>query len=235
MADPIVTPVDPVITDPTKTEVITITPTDPVKTDPNDQDMIAKLVAEKVAEQLKDIKGKLDSAYDVRDKALKKAEDFEKKEREAQLKKLEEEGKHKEVYEMKLVEKDAAYNELLSKLSVLEQSNLQLSRDSQVRDLLRSTEFRNDKAADMAFHEVVNQIVKNDKGEWVHRSGVSIKDFIASFTADDANSFLLKPKVSSGAGTQTPSGTNNNTNTSLFKMTQEEVLKLAAEGRLPSR
>jgi len=200
-----------------------------------DQDMISKLVAEKVAEQLKDIKTKLDNAYSVRDSALKKAEELEKKEREIQLKKLEEEGKHKEVYEMKLVEKDAAYNDLLGKHTTLEQRVLELTRDSQVRDLLRSTEFRNEKAADMAFHEVIGQVIKDDKNNWVHRSGVSIKDFISTFVADEANSFLLKPKASSGGGTQTPTGTPNSTPKSLFARTQEEVLKLAAEGKLPNQ
>ena len=200
-----------------------------------DQDMIAKLVAQQVAENLKDIKSKLDKAYSVRDEALKKAEELEKKEREATLKKLEEEGKHKEVFDMKLVEKDAAYNELLGKYNALEQQNLQLTRDSQVRDLLRGTEFRNERAADMAFQEVIGQVVKDDKGNWVHRSGISIKDFITAFVSDDANSFLLKPKQSSGGGTTTPGTTKSNTAKSLFEMSQEEVLKLAAEGKLPTR
>jgi hypothetical protein len=200
-----------------------------------DDEMIAKLVADKVAEQLKDIKGKLDNAYSIRDAALKKAEEVEQKERTAQLKKLEEEGKHKEVYDLKLVEKDAAYNELLSKLSALEQTNLQLTRDSQVRDLLRASEFRNEKAFDMAFHEVTNQLVKNEQGLWVHRSGVSAKDFIAAFVADDANSFLLKPKASSGGGTTTTTPSAGAKPKSLFAMSQAEVLKLASEGKLPGR
>jgi hypothetical protein len=200
-----------------------------------DQDMIANLVAQQVSEQLKDIKSKLDKAYSVRDDAIKKAEDFEKKEREATLKKLEEEGKHKEVFDMKLVEKDAAYNDLLGKYNALEQNNLQLTRDSQVRDLLRGTEFRNDKAGDMAFHEVIGQVVKDDKGNWVHRSGISIKDFITAFVSDEANSFLLKPKVSSGGGTTTTTASKGNTSKSLFEMSQEEVLKMAADGKLPGR
>jgi hypothetical protein len=200
-----------------------------------DQDMIANLVAQQVSEQLKDIKSKLDKAYSVRDDAISKAEILERKEREATLKKLEEEGKHKEVFDMKLVEKDAAYNDLLGKYNALEQNNLQLTRDSQVRDLLRGTEFRNDKAGDMAFHEVIGQVVKDDKGNWVHRSGVSIKDFITAFVSDEANSFLLKPKVSSGGGTTTTTTSKGNTSKSLFEMTQEEVLKMAADGKLPSR
>lgn len=202
---------------------------------PNDQDMVARLVAEKVAEQIKDIKGKLDAAYTTRDQALKKAKELEEADRTAQLKKLEEEGKHKEAYDMKIIAKDAAYNELLNEKQALEQRVLELTRDNQVRDLLRPIEFRNDKANDMAFHEIIGQVVKDDKGNWIHRSGITIKDFISAFVAEEANSFLLKAKASSGGGTQTPTGTPNNQSKSLFAKTQDEVLKLAAEGKLSTQ
>ena len=206
------------------------------KTDPApDNDMIARLVAEKVAEELKVVKSKLDSAYQVRDEALKKAAMLEQAEREAALKKLQEEGKHKEAYEMQLLEKDAAYNELVKKLSDMEKLNVELTRDSQVRDLLGATKFRNDKAANMAFHEITNQLIRNDKGEWIHRSGVSLNDFVKSYVSDDANSFLLEAKPSSGGGLDTPRPSPGNSKSSLFGKPLAEVLKLAAEGKLPGR
>ena len=226
--DPTGTPEpDPNKDDPTKI--------DPSKTGSTDDDMIARLVAEKVAEELKSVKSKLDSAYQVRDEALKKAALLEQAEREAALKKLQEEGKHKEAYEMQLVEKDAAYNELVKKLSDMEKLNVELTRDSQVRDLLGATKFRNDKASHMAFHEITNQLIRNDKGEWIHRSGVSLNDFVKSYVSDDANSFLLEAKPSSGGGLDTPRPSPGNSKSSLFGKPLAEVLKLAAEGKLPGR
>jgi hypothetical protein len=192
-----------------------------------DQELIANIVNEKVSEQLKDIKTKLDNAYSARDAALKKAEELSEAQRAAELKKLEEEGKHKEVYEMKLIEKDDAYNKLLTKVQEIEAANLQLTRDNMVRDQLSAVEFKNERAYAMAFHEIIGQVVKDEKGNWVHRSGVSVKDFIQSFISDDTNSFLMKAKPSSGGGNPPP-GLPSTSSKSLFSMSQAEVLKLAA-------
>jgi hypothetical protein len=57
-------------------------------------------------------------------------------------------------------------------------------------------EFRNKKAQDLAFQEVVSQLVQNDKGDWVHKSGSTVKDFVESFAKDDSNNFLFKPRFS---------------------------------------
>jgi hypothetical protein len=47
---------------------------------------------------------------------------------------------------------------------------------------------------------------------------------------------LFKPKVSSGGGSSAPSSSNNGgTAKSLFEMSQEDVLKLAEQGKLPRR
>ena len=199
-----------------------------------DADMIAKLVAEKVAEQLKETKGKLDAAYAARDAAAKKAEALEKKEREAELKLLDESGKHKEAFDIRMAEAEAKFNTLQAENNALKQGNLELTRDAQIRDSLRGNEFRNDIAAEMAFSTISGQLIRNEQGQWVHRSGVSIKDFIASFAGDEKNSFLFKPKESSGSGTAPP-GVPNTNNQSLFGKTQAEVLRLATEGKLPVR
>lgn len=199
-----------------------------------DADMIAKLVAEKVAEQLKDTKGKLDAAYAARDAAAKKAEALEKKEREAELKLLDETGKHKEAFDLRIAEANTKYEELQSKYQALEKGNLELTRDAQIRDALRVSEFRNDIAAEMGFSTIAGQLIRNEQGQWVHRSGVSIKDFVAAFAGDEKNSFLFKTKESSGGGS-TPPGKPNTQTKSLFAKTQAEVLQMAAEGKLPAR
>lgn len=188
-------------------------------------DLVTKIVSEKVNEALKEIKPKLDAAYHARDEALKKVAEFEKKEKEAQLKLLEEQGKIKEAMDLRLAEKEA-------ELSTLRRHNTELSRDVQVRNALSGIDFRNEVAADMGYRQIVDQLVQNDKGQWVHKSGVSIKDFVEQFGKDENNSFLFKPKQSSGTGASASSSTTvkSTGKKSLFEMSQAEVLAKAAKG-----
>lgn len=197
-----------------------------------DADMVEKLVNDRLEARLAEIKGKLDNSFKQRDEALAKIADFERKEREATLKRLEEEGKHKEAYEMRLAEANAA-NEALRK------QNTELSRDVGVKDALKSYTFKNDKAHEMAFKEIVSNLIQDDKGQWIHRSGISIKDYCEAFSKDDDQSFLFKAKTSSGGGSSSTTGNSkpveSGKSNSLFNMTQAEVLRLAAEGKLPKR
>ncbi len=187
---------------------------------------IDKIVQEKIDEQLKDIKAKLDKAYGSRDEALAKVKEFEKKEREAELKRLQEEGKHKEAFEMQLAEERAAR-------TAAEKRNIELTRDIDVRSALTNQPFRSDNALEMAYREIVGQLVQNEQGVWVHKTGLSIRDYVKAFAENDSNSFLFKVKASSGSGS---SGVNTSNNTSekksLFAMSQEEVLDMARKGKL---
>jgi hypothetical protein len=205
------------------------------ETTPNkdDADMIAKLVQERLDTQLASIKKSLDNSYKQRDDALAKIAAFEAKEKEAGLKKLEEEGKFKEAYELRLAEAKAV-NETLKK------QNTELSRDVSVRDSLKGLAFRNDKASDMAFKEITGNLVQNESGTWVHRSGISVRDYCEAFSKDEDQSFLFKAKPNTGGGSSSSnsgSGTpgDSNQSKSLFSMSQAEVLKLAAEGKLPKK
>jgi hypothetical protein len=196
-----------------------------------DDEMLAKLVQERVAEQLKGMKENIDKAYKARDELLAKNAEYERKEREATIKRLEEEGKHKEVFEMQKAE-------LQARLEAAEKRNTELSRDVAVRNALSVLPFRNTTASDMAYREVVAQLIQNDKGEWIHRSGISIPTFIEAFAKQDDMSFLLRPKASSGAGTSSSSSTTSQGTgqpKSLFKLSQAEVIKMAEEGKLPAR
>lgn len=195
-----------------------------------DSDMVKKLVQERLDAELAPIKGNLDKAYAARDLALKKIAEFEQKEKEAQLKQLEAEGKHKEAADLRIAEANA-------KIEALEKRNTELSRDVQVRDALKTYTFRNDKASEMAYKEIVANLVQNEAGLWVHRSGISIRDYCDAFSKDEEQSFLFKAKVNSGNGS--PAGGSGNGDPaagtgkkSLFKMSQAEVLRLAAEGKL---
>jgi len=191
---------------------------------------VEKIVQEKVEESLKEIKSKLDNAYSARDDAVKKVKAFEAEKREAELKRLEEEGKHREAYEQRLAEANAARE-------AAEKRNIELTRDLELKGVLADLPFRNEKSREMAFREVVDQLVQTENKLWVHKTGVSIRDFIKTFSSNEENAFLFKAKASSGTG----SGGNNKPTTvsgenkSLFLMSQEEVLTLAAEGKLPKR
>ncbi len=187
---------------------------------------IDEIVQKKVDEQLKDIKQKLDKAYNLRDEAHKKVAEFEQKEREAEIKRLKEEGKLAEAYEKQLADERA-------KAEVLERKNIELTRDLEVRNALANQPFRNDNALEMAYREIVGQLVRNEQGEWVHKTGVSIRDFVKVFADNGENEFLFKPKVSTGAGLSGSKSTpGSNDKKSIFEMSQEDVLKMAAEGKL---
>jgi hypothetical protein len=195
------------------------------KTKVEDDDLVKKLVDERVSENLKPIKDKLDNAFAARDEALKRVAEYEQKEKEAELKRLQDEGKHKEAYEMQLAEEKA-------KREVLEKRNIELTRDIELRSILNGYSFRSNNASEMAYKEVVGQLVQGENGIWTHRSGISVSDFVKTFSENEDNSFLFKPKLSSGSGGSSVKGTTTDRPSSLFNMSQEEVLKRAAEGKL---
>lgn len=193
---------------------------------------IDKIVQERIDRELANIKGKLDAAFKQRNEYQAKVAAFEAKEREATLKKLAEDGKIKEAYEIQLAEERAANAELAKR-------NTELSRDVAVRDALQALPFRNEKAATMAFQEITSNLVQDENKQWVHRSGISVKEYCEAFSKDDDQAFLFKAKVNSGAGTSATNSGNGSPSDSkpksLFAMSQAEVLKLAAEGKLGKR
>ena len=188
---------------------------------------INDLVQKRVDESLKEIKGNLDKAYNQRDELQKKLAEKELAENEAKKKKLEEEGKHKELYELQLSEERA-------KREALEKRNTELSRDVELRQALSGKNFKNDRTTNIAFKEIVDELVKNDAGIWMHKSGLAISAYVDKFCSDEGNAFLFTVKANSGSGTSSSAGeTNTNSKPkSLFAMSQAEVLKLAEEGKL---
>lgn len=189
---------------------------------------IQALVKAAVAEELKEVKAKLDAAYGKRDEALQRVAEFEQKERDAEVARLQEEGKHREAFDLQLAEMKASRDALIKR-------NIELTRDIDTRNALAGFSFRNEKAAKMAFEEVTGQLVQNEAGEWVHKSGVTVKDFVKAFAENEDNAFLFKQKQNSGNGSQDPKPPQGGKPKSLFEMSQDEVLKMAAEGKLPGR
>lgn len=197
------------------------------KIDPTNPEIQA-MIKSAVAEAVKDVKVKLDAAYAKRDEALQKVSEFEQKERDLEIKRLQDAGKEREAFELQLAE-------LKANQETLQKRNLELSRDVDARQALSAFAFRSEKAAKMAFDEVTSQLVQNEKGEWVHKSGVAVKDFVKTFAENEDNAFLFKQKQNSGNGSQNIPPSSNTTKKSLFEMTQDEVLQMAAEGKLPGR
>lgn len=185
-----------------------------------------KAVADAIALAVGDIKTKLDGAYNARDAALLRVAEIDQKEKDASIQRLKDEGKHKEAADLLVAEANA-------KREVAEKKAVALTRDVSVRTALSSLEFRNEKSSNMAYSEIISELVQNETGDWVHKSGSSIKEHIANFALNDENSFLFKAKTNSGAGTtQTSTAGTETKPQSLFKLSQAEVLKMAAEGKL---
>lgn len=194
---------------------------------PDAESSIEKLVQEKLEEALKPIKGKLNESYKARDEALKKLAELEQKQKEEHMKRLEEEGKHKELLELKLAEE-------VARREAIEKRNTELSRDVKVRAALSNLDFRNQRAVEIAYKEIVGNLVQDENGNWKHATGVSIEDFVEAFTRDEENAFLFKVKANAGGGTTSTSTSTTSTTKkkSLFDYSQEELLKLAQEGKL---
>ena len=195
---------------------------DDKKLEPN----IDSLVEERVKAALAEIKGKLDAAYEKRDLAAKELETYKQKEREAEIALLKEQGNLKEAHAKEM-------EALQSRNAALEAQNLELTRDGAIKQALSALDTRNTRAYEMAQKEIAKEIIRDESGNWVHRSGKSISEFVAEFAADPENAFLFKPKQNNGGG----GGQSNNvpdtaTGKSLFAMSQADVIRLAKEGKL---
>jgi hypothetical protein len=199
-------------------------------TTPSTSEEISKMVEARVMEELAGIKEKLNSAYSARDEAVKKAVAYEEEKKHLEIKRLEEEGKHKEAADIKLTE-------LSARLQEREKQITELTRDSVVREALRGLDFRNDTAADFAYRDVVSQLTQDENGQWVHRTGASIKDFVDSFRKDDDKEFLFRPKQSAGVGSAPAAMSSTggfDATKPLSEMTTDEIMAAAAAGHLGS-
>jgi len=194
-----------------------------------DPDLIKRLVQEGIDEALNPVKENLNSAYAARDEALQAVAKYEQEKRDAEVARLKEEGEFKKAHELEMSQAKA-------REEALKKRNIELTRDVDLRRALSTTEFRSENAAEMAYKDIVSGLVQNEQGDWVHKTGASIQDYTKSFLSDEANAFLLKQKVSTGAGSTTITpGSADDEPKSLFKMSQAEVLQRAAEGKLPTQ
>jgi DNA repair exonuclease SbcCD ATPase subunit len=183
-------------------------------------------VEAEVQKRLAKMKENMDRMARERDEALKEKNKIEQERKKAEIQRLEEEGKLKEAAEMKAADLEA-------KLKLLEEENTKLTRDSVLQASLAGLEFRNERSRQMAYRDIVDQLVQNETGSWVHKSGVSINDYVNSYSKEEDNSFLFRVKSNTGAGTNTSAGTpDTKQQKKLSEMSTAEVLKLAQTGQL---
>ena len=187
---------------------------------------VQELINAEVSKAIKNIKGNLDNAYAERDAYKAKIAEAEAAKQAAEIAALEKAGKHQEVMQIQM-------NELTKKLETYEQKNTELSRDNAVRSQLNGLDFRNDKAANMAYSDIVSSLTKDVNGNWVHSSGASIAEAVSSYAKDDKNAFLFNVKANAGTGTTVSKPATGTTSVkSIKEMDQNELLQAIAEGKI---
>lgn len=187
---------------------------------------VQELINTEVSKAIKNIKGNLDNAYAERDAYKAKIAEAEAAKQAAEISALEKAGKHQEVMQIQMAE-------LTKKLETYEQKNTELSRDNAVRAQLNGLDFKNEKAAGMAYNDIVGSLTKNADGNWMHSSGTSIEEAVSSYAKDDKNAFLFNVKANAGSGVSPAKPAAGSIPAkSIKEMDQSEVIKAIAEGKL---
>jgi hypothetical protein len=199
----------------------------PQDQDPNpnlvDQAELDKIVQARVEEALKEIKGKLDSAYASRDEAVRKLTATEQTIRQKELETLEAAGKTEEALKLRLVSAEERAAQLESQIR-------DLNRDQLIANATGNLEFRNDRSREMALRDITASLVIDKDGNWVHKTGAQLKDFVKAYAKDPDNAFLFRAAPSSGAGGQGGQGAPQNKK-KLTEMTTAELLAAAQNGQ----
>lgn len=184
------------------------------------------------SDEFKLLKEKLDRLYSERDTMKEELEAANKKIRDDELERLKSEGKEVEALQGQL-------DDAKAEIKTLNEKIIKLTRDNAVIKELGHYDLRNDRAKDLAYDAILKDLVQDEKGEWVHKAGKSLSDFIKSYFDDEDNAFLLKPKVNRGTDpddttiVDTKPVTPGKRKDSLFGKSQAEVLRMAEEGKLP--
>jgi hypothetical protein len=194
--------------------------------DETKQPDVKQLVDQEVSKAISNIKLNLDNAYKERDEALSQIEKIKVEKRQAEISSLEQQGKHSEAMQMKL-------NEMNAKLEAYEQKNIELSRDNAVRTQLNSLNFKSEKAANMAYSDIVKSLKKDALGNWVNENGASIDETVSNYAKDDNNEFLFSVKANMGSGiTPAKPSTGTTPVSSIKDMTTDEMLNAVSKGQI---
>ena len=207
-------------------ENIENTQVEETKTEETKQPDIKQMVDAEVSKAISNIKVNLDNAYKQRDEALSEVNKIKEEKRQTEIQSLEQQGKHAEAMQMKL-------NEVNQRLQQYEQKNTELSRDNAVRTQLNALNFKSEKAAEMAYSDIVNSLKKDATGNWVHETGSSISETVSNYAKDDNNAFLFSVKANMGSGIS-PAKPSTGTNPvgSIKDMSTDEMLNAIAKGQV---
>jgi|TARA_B110000196_G_scaffold61463_1_gene51154 hypothetical protein len=187
---------------------------------------VKQMVDDEVSKAISNIKVNLDNAYKERDEALNTITKIKEEKRQAEISSLENQGKHSEAMQIKL-------NELNSKLELYEQKNTELSRDNAVRSQLNSLNFKSEKAANMAYSDIVKSLKKDALGNWVNENGISINETVSNYSKDDNNAFLFSVKANMGTGiTPAKPSTGTTPVSSIKDMSTDEMLNAIGKGQI---
>lgn len=188
-----------------------------------------------IAQELKDIKEKLNAAFRVRDEAEKVANDLKKVAADAEAARLEKEGKLQEAADVRIKQLLAENAAIEKSRQELADANTVLTRDATIEGMLSTVVFKNGKAKQAAVRDIRDAISKDADGKWVGANGVPLSTVITAYVKDPENAFLFKTSANSGSGTESlGTGTSGSgVKKKLFDLPQAEVIQMALEGKLP--
>lgn len=139
----------------------------------------------KIKSSLNDLNKKLEAETKARVRAEKDAADVKRNA-------LKADGKDLEAAQMKIAE-------LEEELKITSGKLVSVTRDREVDTALTSLEFRNAFAKSQASDFIAKDLVLDNDGTWVHKSGASIPDYIKSLPKnEDFAATYLKAKDNSG-------------------------------------
>lgn len=218
------------ITDPNHPDYVPPKKDDDKNKDTYSKEDVDRMIKEATDKVLGELKSKLDNAYTAKKEAEDRAKTLEEEKRALEIERLKEQGKEKEAAEAEI----KALKEANEKL---EKRNVELTRDNELTALVADLPFRSDAARKMALKDIKAELVKDDKGNWVHKSGDTMEAFVKTFSESPDNEFLFKAKEDNGGGSPAPkpNAGGKPVEGSVFGMSQADVLKAAAEGKLPNQ
>lgn len=189
-------------------------------------------LAEAVKAQLAPMKESMDRMARERDDAKKKLAKIEEQKRLDEIEALKDAGKSEEAFEAQL-------SDAMAKVEAQAKTIMELTRDQSLKEALGTLEgktFKNQKARDFAFREIVEQLTQDEEGTWVHKTGVSIVEFVKKMSTDEGFDFLFDiPDNSGGNINNTSSTPNPGSGKKISEMSPAELIQAARNGKLGTK
>lgn len=202
---------------------------DPIKAILENPELLAQLkghLNEETAQVEPDndkVKANIQKAYTERDDALKLAKELQGKARESELVALEAAGKKDEADKMRM-------QELVDQLKMANDQVTGLTRDNALRTTLASLDFKSERAAEMAYKDMVGTLIQDASGNWKSPANETISEYAKRYASDDTNSFMFSVKQSSGSSSMATTTTSRPVSKDTSKMTGLELAQAYEDG-----